>query len=210
MLVSPALARWSLAFGPPETFALMLLGLTTVTLLAGDDPLKGYISMVFGLMLAMVGYDIISGDARFGFGILEMMDGIDFLPVAIGLFGLGEVLAGAEQKGAQPAEDQPQAARRAAQRGRTGRARKWAIVRGTVMGFAGRRAARRRADGGLVPRLHGGEEGVEGAGAVRQGRDQGRRRAPSRRTTPPPPRRWCRCSRSASRARRPPRSCSAA
>jgi putative tricarboxylic transport membrane protein len=87
MLVSPLLARWSLSFGPPETFALMLLGLTTVTLLGGEDPLKGYISMVFGLMLAMVGFDIISGDARFGFGIVEMMDGIDFLPAAIGLFG---------------------------------------------------------------------------------------------------------------------------
>ena len=96
MLVSPALARWSLAFGPPETFALMLLGLTTVTLLTGDSPLKGYISMVLGLMLAMVGFDIISGEARYAFGIPEMMDGIDFLPVAIGLFGLGEVLAGAE------------------------------------------------------------------------------------------------------------------
>src|SRR6185295_456958 len=61
MLVSPALARWALSFGPPETFALMLLGLTTVTMLAGEDPLKGYISMVLGLMLAMVGFDIISG-----------------------------------------------------------------------------------------------------------------------------------------------------
>ena len=83
MLVSPLLARWALSFGPPETFALMLLGLTTVTLLAGEDPLKGYISMVVGLMLAMVGYDIISGDARYGFGIPEMMDGMDFLPVAM-------------------------------------------------------------------------------------------------------------------------------
>jgi putative tricarboxylic transport membrane protein len=96
MLVSPALAQWSLAFGPPETFALMLLGLTTVTLLTGENAVKGYISMVLGLMIAMVGFDIISGDARFAFGIPEMMDGIDFLPVAIGLFGLGEVLAGAE------------------------------------------------------------------------------------------------------------------
>src|ERR671922_1020112 len=96
MLVSPLLARWALSFGPPETFALMLLGLTTVTLLAGDDPLKGYISMVLGLMLAMVGFDIVSGDARFAFGIAEMTDGVDFLPVAIGLFGFGEVLAGAE------------------------------------------------------------------------------------------------------------------
>src|SRR6188508_128914 len=96
MLVSPALARWSLAFGPPETFALMLLGLTTVTLLTGESAVKGYISMVLGLMIAMVGFDIISGDARFALGVPELMDGIDFLPVAIGLFGLGEVLVGAE------------------------------------------------------------------------------------------------------------------
>ena len=53
--------------------------------------------MVLGLMLAMVGFDIMSGDARYAFGIHEMTDGIDFLPVAIGLFGLGEVLAGAER-----------------------------------------------------------------------------------------------------------------
>ena len=86
MLVSPLLARWSLAFGPPENFALMLLGLTTVTLLTGESPVKGYISMVLGLMLATVGFDIVSGDARFAFGVPEMMDGIDFLPVAIGLF----------------------------------------------------------------------------------------------------------------------------
>src|ERR1051325_11268296 len=51
LVVAPLLARWALSFGPPESFALMLLGLTTVTLLGGDDPLKGYISMVFGLML---------------------------------------------------------------------------------------------------------------------------------------------------------------
>ena len=134
MLVSPLLARWALSFGPPETFALMLLGLTTVTLLAGDDPLKGYISMVFGLMLAMVGYDIISGDARYGFGIPEMMDGVDFLPVAIGLFGLGEVLAGAEEKGAGQVKTRfrlrevfPGAADWMRSR--------WAIVRGTVLGF---------------------------------------------------------------------------
>src|SRR5687767_300402 len=96
MGMSPLLARWALSFGPPETFALMLLGLTTVTGLTGENALKGYISMVLGLMLSMVGFDVVSGDARYAFGIPEMMDGIDFLPVAIGLFGLGEVLAGAE------------------------------------------------------------------------------------------------------------------
>jgi putative tricarboxylic transport membrane protein len=134
MLVSPALAKWSLSFGPPETFALMLVGLTTCTLLAGDDPLKGYISMVAGLMLAMVGFDIISGDARFGFGIPEMMDGIDFLPVAIGLFGLGEVLAGAEQK-AQPVKGNLRLREVLPSLADWTRS-KWAIARGTVMGFA--------------------------------------------------------------------------
>jgi len=136
MLVSPALARWSLSFGPPETFALMLVGLTTVTLLTGENPVKGYISMVLGLMIAMVGFDIISGDARYAFGIPEMMDGIDFLPVAIGLFGLGEVLAGAEAaKGTAVANGRyrlrdvmPSAVDWVRSR--------WAIARGTVLGFA--------------------------------------------------------------------------
>src|SRR5687767_15730004 len=134
MLVSPLLARWALSFGPPETFALMLLGLTTVTLLAGDDPLKAYISMMFGLMLAMVGFDIISGDARFGFGIIEMMDGIDFLPVAIGLFGLGEVLAGAEQKGGNQVKTQLSLRDVLPRWADIVRVR-WSIARGTVMGF---------------------------------------------------------------------------
>jgi putative tricarboxylic transport membrane protein len=135
MLVSPALAKWALSFGPPETFALMLLGLTTCTLLAGEDPLKGYISMMAGLMLAMVGFDIISGDARYGFGIPEMMDGIDFLPVAIGLFGLGEVLAGAEQKGGSALKTSLKL--RDVLPGLADWTRsKWAIARGTVMGFA--------------------------------------------------------------------------
>jgi len=135
MVLSPALARWALSFGPPETFALMLLSLTTVTGLTGENALKGYISMVLGLMLSMAGFDIISGDARYTAGINEMLDGVDFLPVAIGLFGLGEVLAGAES-----------AARSRILSGRYGlrdvmlsatdwaRSR-WAIVRGTVMGF---------------------------------------------------------------------------
>jgi putative tricarboxylic transport membrane protein len=135
MMVSPALARWSLSFGPPETFALMLLGLTTVTLLAGDNPLKGYISMMLGLMLAMVGFDIISGDARYAFGVPELMDGIDFLPVAIGLFGLGEVLAGAEQAAGarlvQSRVDLREVMPAAADWVRS----RWAIVRGTVLGF---------------------------------------------------------------------------
>jgi putative tricarboxylic transport membrane protein len=135
MLMSPTLARWALSFGPPETFALMLLGLTTVTGLTGGHALKGYISMVLGLMLAMAGFDIISGDARYTFGVIEMLDGVDFLPVAIGLFGMGEVLAGAEnttnlnilQARYGVRDVLPSAADWARSR--------WAIARGTVLGF---------------------------------------------------------------------------
>jgi putative tricarboxylic transport membrane protein len=135
MLVSPLLARWALSFGPPETFALMVVGLTTVTLLTGEDALKGYISMVLGLMLAMVGFDIISGDARYGMGIPEMMDGVDFLPVAIGLFGLGEVLAGAEQAGGTQVAKGRYGLRDVMPSGADWVRSRWAIVRGTVMGF---------------------------------------------------------------------------
>ena len=135
MMVSPALARWSLAFGPPETFALMLLGLTTVTLLTGDDPVKGYISMIFGLMCAAVGFDIISGDARFAFGVPELMDGIDFLPVAIGLFGLGEVLGGAESAKGQAIIKGRYGLRDVMPSATDWVRSRWAIARGTVLGF---------------------------------------------------------------------------
>jgi len=135
MLVSPALARWSLAFGPPETFALMLLGLTTVTLLTGDNALKGYISMLLGLMIAMVGFDVISGDARYAFGIPEMMDGIDFLPVAIGLFGLGEVLAGAEDPKGLATIHGRYGLRDVLPSAADWMRSRWAIARGTLLGF---------------------------------------------------------------------------
>jgi putative tricarboxylic transport membrane protein len=86
-------------------------------------------------MLAMVGFDVVSGDARFAFGIPEMMDGVDFLPVAIGLFGMGEVLAGAE--GAVHLEIlNARYGLRDVMLTATDWARsRWAIVRGTVLGF---------------------------------------------------------------------------
>ncbi len=135
MLMSPTLAKWALSFGPPETFALMLLGLTTVTGLTGENAVKGYISMVFGLMLSMAGFDIVSGIPRYTGGITEMLDGVDFLPVAIGLFGMGEVLAGAEN----PADMKILNARYGfwdCLPSKTDWIRsRWALARGTVLGF---------------------------------------------------------------------------
>jgi putative tricarboxylic transport membrane protein len=135
MTMSPLLARWALSFGPPETFALMLLGLTTVTGLTGDHALKGYISMVLGLMLAMVGFDIVSGDARYAFGIVEMTDGVDFLPVAIGLFGIGEVLAGAEGAVKMEILHARYGFRDVMLSAADWARSRWAIARGTVLGF---------------------------------------------------------------------------
>ena len=135
MTLSPLLARWALSFGPPETFALMFLGLTTVTGLTGENALKAYISMVFGLMLSMTGFDIVSGDARFTFGITEMLDGVDFLPVAIGLFGLGEVLVGAESAADQRILNARYGFRDVMLTGADWARSRWAIVRGTVLGF---------------------------------------------------------------------------
>jgi putative tricarboxylic transport membrane protein len=135
MTASPLLARWALSFGPPETFALMLLGLTTVTGLTGDNVVKGYISMVLGLMLAMVGFDIISGDARYAGGIAEMMDGIDFLPVAIGLFGMGEVLAGAEGAASRTVLNARYGLRDVMLSAADWARSRWAIARGTALGF---------------------------------------------------------------------------
>jgi putative tricarboxylic transport membrane protein len=132
---SPLLARWALSFGPPETFALMLLGLTTATGLTGDNAVKGYISMVFGLMLSTVGFDIISGDARYTGGINEMLDGIDFLPVAIGLFGMGEVLVGAEQAATTKILEARYGLRDVWPTAVDWARSRWAIVRGTVLGF---------------------------------------------------------------------------
>jgi putative tricarboxylic transport membrane protein len=106
-----------------------------VTLLTGDSALKGYISMVLGLMIAMVGFDIISGDPRYAFGVPELMDGIDFLPVAIGLFGIGEVLAGAEDVAGNAIPHARYGFRDVMPSAQDWVRSRWAIARGTALGF---------------------------------------------------------------------------
>lgn len=98
MLVAPPLARFALRFGPPEYFALMTLGLTMVTFLAGKSMVKGLIAALFGLWLAMIGTDRFTADSRFVFGRLELLDGIDFIVASIGIFAVGEVLVNLEEK----------------------------------------------------------------------------------------------------------------
>lgn len=96
-ILAPPIAEAALSFGPPEYFALTMLGLSAIAGLTGKSKAKGYAMAFLGLALAMVGLDPIDGTQRFTFGNLELMDGIGFLPVAVGMFGLGAVLGMVEQ-----------------------------------------------------------------------------------------------------------------
>jgi putative tricarboxylic transport membrane protein len=96
MLVAPPLARFALAFSSPEYFGLMALGLAMVVLLAGRSMVKALLAMLLGLWLAGIGTDLFSSESRFTFGRLELLSGIDFVVVAIGVFAIGEVLANME------------------------------------------------------------------------------------------------------------------
>ncbi|MGE5674850.1 MAG: tripartite tricarboxylate transporter permease [Mycobacterium leprae] len=91
MLLAPVLATYAIKFGPPEYFSLMILGLVAVASLGEGNMLKALISMAIGLMLATVGIDLQTGTRRFTFGITNLLDGIDFLVLALGLFALAEV-----------------------------------------------------------------------------------------------------------------------
>ncbi|MCX5819794.1 MAG: tripartite tricarboxylate transporter permease [Deltaproteobacteria bacterium] len=96
MLVAPPLATFALRFGPPEYFCLMILGIIMVTFLAGDSMPKALCMAAFGVFLGTVGTDILSGKERFTFGIPILFDGVGLVPVAMGLFGISEVLLNTE------------------------------------------------------------------------------------------------------------------
>ncbi|WP_371380045.1 tripartite tricarboxylate transporter permease [Sporomusa aerivorans] len=96
MLMAPALARAALKFGPPEYFGIALLGLLLLTRLTGKQAIKSYIMMFCGIALATVGMDPIGGTERFTFGSQALIQGLDFIPVIMGLYGIAEVLSSAE------------------------------------------------------------------------------------------------------------------
>ena len=91
------ISRFALNFSPPEYFLLAALGITATASMGEGSALKALLMAVLGLMLALVGTDPILGTERLTFGQLNLFDGIDFLPVAIGLFGVAEVLVSMEQ-----------------------------------------------------------------------------------------------------------------
>jgi putative tricarboxylic transport membrane protein len=96
MLIAPPLAQVSLAFSAPEYFALMVLGLSMVVLLAGESLVKALLAMLVGLWISSIGTDLFTATTRFTFGQVELLGGVTFIIVAIGVFAVGEVLGGME------------------------------------------------------------------------------------------------------------------
>jgi putative tricarboxylic transport membrane protein len=94
---APLLAEVALKFGPPEFFAIQLLTFSSFIGLGGGNPVKSLASIVLGFIMASVGLDIVTGQLRLTFDIIDLMKGFDFIVAVIGLFGIGEILLSVEE-----------------------------------------------------------------------------------------------------------------
>jgi len=92
-VVAPPLATFAVRFGPPEYTALLVLGLIFLSYMSSTSLLRTLLMAVTGLMLGMIGIDTMTGHFRYAFDIPELGDGLSIVPVAVGLFGLGEILS---------------------------------------------------------------------------------------------------------------------
>ena len=133
MFLAAPIASFALQFGPPEYFAICFLAMTVVTSLAAKSTIKGFISAMMGMLAGTVGMDLGTGIARFTFGIQTLADGIGLVPVIMGLFGVGEILLNVERLVKTEFGET-----------KIGRIwpsvkdwidSRWAILRGTVIGF---------------------------------------------------------------------------
>ena len=93
---APAIAAVAIRFGPPENFALMVLGVVCTLYMITGSPVKGVLMMALGFLCAAIGIDVVNGRERFTFGSVDLSAGIELLAVVIGLFGVTEVLSNVE------------------------------------------------------------------------------------------------------------------
>jgi putative tricarboxylic transport membrane protein len=102
--LSPFMVRIALLFGPAEYFSLMILAFVTVSALLGSSILRGMSALFVGLAIGLIGIDTQTGQARFTFGQLPLLDGVDVVVVAVGLFALGEAFHVAFREARRPEE----------------------------------------------------------------------------------------------------------
>ena len=99
MFLAEPLSSVAIKFGPPEYFSLMILALTILTYLAQGSMIKAVIMAALGVSISQIGMDLVTGHARFTFGIPELEDGVGLIPIVMGLFGIAEVLTNLEESG---------------------------------------------------------------------------------------------------------------
>jgi putative tricarboxylic transport membrane protein len=133
MLLAPPLASFALRFGPPEYVGLLLLGLIVLAYMSSGAMPKTLAMAAFGLLLGTIGVDAMSGFFRFTFGVFELADGIGIVPVAVGLFGLSEILLTAGQE-APPRVQKPTLRELIPSRRELAQS-VWPCLRGGVLGF---------------------------------------------------------------------------
>jgi len=97
VILSPQISKFALNFSAPEYFALAVFGLSIIISVSGNSVLKGIMAGVFGLMIASIGLDPVSGFPRFTFGFMNLFEGPPFIPTLIGLFAFSEVFKGVEK-----------------------------------------------------------------------------------------------------------------
>jgi putative tricarboxylic transport membrane protein len=132
VVVAVPLTRFALSFGPPEFFALMMVGLSLVTGLAGRSLLRALISAILGMLIAMVGIDPVMGAPRFTFGQTDLLDGFGIVPVVMGIFGISEILLNAEAQAMQVFDTKMSSLVLSRKDIRDSA---WPIARGTAIGF---------------------------------------------------------------------------
>jgi len=96
--LGPSLADWALSFGAPEYFSLAVVGLILAGTMSGGKPLRGIAVTLVGLVTGLIGLYPISGQPRFTGGVVQLLDGIDVIPILMGLYGVGEILFNIERR----------------------------------------------------------------------------------------------------------------
>ncbi len=132
-LLAPPLSEFALRFGPPEYFALTIFGLTLVSYLSSGSMSKAFAMAGVGLFLGTIGVDSLNGTARFTFDTVTLLDGVDLIPIVMGVYGIGEILHNLDDDMSRDVFA-PKIGRLLPSIQEWAEA-KWAIIRGTVLGF---------------------------------------------------------------------------
>jgi putative tricarboxylic transport membrane protein len=135
MCFAPALAKFALRFGPAEYFGLALMSFGLLTVFGGEEPIKTLISTAMGLFLATIGLDIVSGLPRFAFEVPQLLGGVDFIVIICGIFGVAEVFNSIEEPEEGELVKGKMRLRDLFLTKAEWIASRWAIVRGSIIGF---------------------------------------------------------------------------